>query len=45
MFLNTIPFGAGITSSEAISLCVPVIVYPNATSVLQLALAQVKYVL
>jgi predicted O-linked N-acetylglucosamine transferase (SPINDLY family) len=41
-FLNTFPFGAGVTSSEAIALCVPVIVYAETSSVLHIALAQVR---
>jgi len=42
VFLNTFPFGAGVTSSEAIALCVPVVVYADTTSVLHIALAQVR---
>ena len=42
VFLNTFPFGAGITSSEALSVCVPVVVYAEMSSVLHLALAQVR---
>ena len=42
VFLNTFPFGAGVTSSEAIALCVPVIVYAETSSVLHIALAQVR---
>ena len=42
VFLNTFPFGAGITSSEAISVCVPVVVHAEVSSVLHLALAQVR---
>lgn len=42
VFLNTIPFGSGITSSEAIAVCVPVVTLPSHTSVLQLALGQIR---
>ena len=42
VFLNTFPFGAGITSSEAIALCVPVLVYAETSSVLHISLAQVR---
>ena len=42
VFLNTFPFGAGITSSEAISVCLPVVVLADTSSVLHLALAQVR---
>ena len=42
VFLNTFPFGAGVTSSEAISVCIPVVVYAEMSSVLHLALAQVR---
>lgn len=41
VFLNTFPFGSGITSSEALSLCIPVIVAPGLNSVLPLAMHQV----
>jgi hypothetical protein len=43
VFLNPFPFGAGITSSDAISVCVPIVVLPTHTAVLQLALAQVVF--
>lgn len=46
VFLNPYPFGAGITSSEAIAMCVPVVtvVEPRQPrSVLHFALAQVRY--
>lgn len=42
VFLNTFPFGAGVTSSEAIALCIPVLVYAETSSVLHIALAQVR---
>ena len=42
VFLNTFPFGTGITSSEAIAVCIPVIVYPEQTSVLHFSLAQIR---
>ena len=41
IFLNTFPFGAGITSSEALALCIPVLVLPSQTAVLNFAYAQV----
>ena len=44
VFLNTFPFGAGITTSEALSMCVPVLVLPDLVSTAQLALAQVSQV-
>ena len=42
VFLNTFPFGAGITSSEAIATCVPVLVDAARSSILHLGLAQVR---
>jgi hypothetical protein len=42
VFLNTFPFGSGITSSEALAMCVPVLVLPELVSVLQIAYAQVS---
>lgn len=42
VFLNTFPFGAGITSSEALGLCVPVVTLPAASSVLSLTLGQLR---
>jgi hypothetical protein len=42
VFLNTIPIGAGMTSSEAIAMCTPVIVMPQQTNVLQFAFAQLQ---
>ena len=42
IFLNTFPFGAGITSSEAIGLCIPVLVFAETSSVIHIALAQVR---
>ena len=44
VFLNTFPFGTGITSSEAIAVCIPVIVYPEETSVLHFSLAQIRVI-
>lgn len=41
VFLNPILFGAGVTSSEAIAMCIPVVVFPKASSVLPLAMTQV----
>ena len=41
VFLNTFPFGAGVTSSEAIAMCLPVIVLSNYSHTLPLALSQV----
>lgn len=29
MFLNPLPFGAGVTSSEALALCVPIVAYSS----------------
>lgn len=42
VFLNPFPFGGGITSSDALAACLPVVVLPRATSVLHIALAQVR---
>ena len=42
VFLNPFPFGSGITSSDAISVCVPIVLFPEAISVLPFALAQVR---
>ena len=42
VFLNTFPFGAGITTSEALSMCVPLVVLPDFVSTAQLALSQVE---
>ena len=42
VFLNMFPFGSGITSSEALSLCVPVIVAVGLNSVLPLAMQQIS---
>lgn len=41
VFLSPFPFGAGITSSDAISVCLPLVVFPEAVSVLQITLAQI----
>ena len=41
VFLNTAPFGAGITSSDALAVCVPVVVLPSHTPLYQMALGQV----
>ena len=43
VFLNTFPFGAGVTTSEALSMCVPVLVLPDLVSTAQLALSQVHF--
>jgi hypothetical protein len=40
-FLGPIPFGSGVTSSDAIAVCVPPLVLPAATTVLQFTRAQV----
>jgi len=42
IFLNPFPFGSGITSSEALAMCVPVITLSEEISVLQFALAQIR---
>lgn len=42
VFLNTFPYGAGITSSEALALCVPVVTLPSRITVLQMTLAQIR---
>jgi hypothetical protein len=42
VFLNTFPFGAGITTSESLAMCVPVLVLPDLVSTVQLALSQVN---
>ena len=41
VFLNTFPYGAGTTSSEAIAMCLPVIVLANSSHTLPLAMSQV----
>lgn len=33
VFLNSFPYGAGVTSSEAIAMCIPVLALPDETSV------------
>ena len=40
VFLTTFPFGAGITSSDAISVCIPLVVLPGQINVLQFTVAQ-----
>ena len=42
VFLNPFPFGAGVTSSDAFSMCVPVVVMLGQSSVLNFAAAQVR---
>ena len=42
VFLNTFPYGAGVTSSESFSVCVPVVTLPSKISVLQMTLAQIR---
>ena len=42
VFLNPFPFGSGITSSDAISVCVPLVLLPERISVLPFALSQVR---
>ena len=41
VFLNPFPFGSGITSSDALSLCIPVVTLPSEISVLHFAMAQI----
>jgi hypothetical protein len=41
-FLVPHPFGAGITSSDALSMCTPIILLPRSLSVIQISLAQIK---
>jgi hypothetical protein len=40
VFLNPFPFGSGITSADAIAVCVPVVTYPAGVAVMQLTLGQ-----
>ena len=40
--LDTYPWGGGVTILEALALCTPVVVLPNHTAVLQLAMAHHK---
>ena len=40
--LDPFPWGAGVTAYEAFALCVPVVSLPARTTVLQLALGQVR---
>ena len=40
IFLNTFPFGAGLTSSEAYAMCLPVMILSNYSNTLPLALSQ-----
>ena len=42
VFLNTFPYGAGVTSSESFSVCVPAVTLPSKISVLQMTLAQIR---
>lgn len=42
IFLNPFPFGSGVTSSDSISMCVPVIVSISKTSVLHFAASQIS---
>lgn len=42
VFLNPFPFGAGVTSSEALAMCVPVVTLPSKIAVLNLLSAQVE---
>ena len=41
VFLTTFPFGAGITSSDAISVSVPLVVYPQGVNVLSISYQQI----
>lgn len=41
-FLDPWPWGAGVTSAEAFSLCLPVVTWPQAQSVAPLALGQYR---
>ena len=41
-FLDTFPWGAGVTSFEAFAACVPVVTLPDEVTVLQLALGQYR---
>ncbi len=42
VFLNAVPYGSGMTSSEALSIGVPVITLARESSVLQFALGQLR---
>ena len=42
IFLNPFPFGSGITSSEALATCLPVVVLTSHSSILPIAMSQVK---
>lgn len=42
VFLNPFPYGSGVTSSEALGMGIPVVLYPDGISVLQIALSQVS---
>mmetsp|Transcript_20574 Transcript_20574/g.29475 ORF Transcript_20574/g.29475 Transcript_20574/m.29475 type:complete len:739 (-) Transcript_20574:1119-3335(-) len=42
LFLNPFPFGGGVTSSEALALCVPVLTLPAKSAVLDFASAQLS---
>jgi len=43
LFLNTFPFGSGITSNEAVALCVPQVLLPQAQNVLSFTQAQIRW--
>lgn len=44
VFLNTAPMGAGMTSAEALAMCVPLVTLPAETNVLRFADAQLKQI-
>jgi predicted O-linked N-acetylglucosamine transferase (SPINDLY family) len=41
-FLDPFPWGAGVTSAEALEACLPVVTWPARVTVLQLALGQLR---